>query len=93
LRIEVEVGILKVEVECFECAICMEDKCSTNDKVKMNCNHSFCSSCVIELVNDANIKNKDPICALCRSECSKLKVNNEETLKKFEGMMNINMVF
>jgi hypothetical protein len=43
---------------------------------------------VIELVNDAKIKNKEARCALCRSECSNLKVNNEETLKKIERMMN-----
>jgi hypothetical protein len=89
-NINLQVNLKQIDCleECFECAICMEDDCAPIRKVILSCNHSFCTSCVNEVFNLAKIKNKQPSCALCRSECSNIQVSNEECLEKFNRLMN-----
>jgi hypothetical protein len=57
-----------------ECSICYEN-IKPNKMVKLNCNHHFCSSCIIRILK-TNINNPICKCALCRN-----KITTFETSK------------
>lgn len=62
------------EEESIECSICY-DEISKNNKVRLNCNHEFCGSCIaihIKKTPSANVK-----CPMCRTDISTV---NELTL-------------
>jgi len=59
-----------------ECAICYESK--TNEKmIKLNCNHEFCGSCIIQTMNNTS-QYKQPCCAFCRKTMTSFVIRNEE---------------
>jgi hypothetical protein len=84
-KIQIELNnIYDLTQEKFDCSICMDDECCPEDKVTINCKHSFCKNCAIQVLNDARSKNKNPCCALCRNEYSKIQVNNESIIKNLK---------
>ena len=85
-------GIINYTIETFECAICMDIKLK-NEIITLQCNHSFCSTCVYEHIDNAINNNSIPIkcpdgsCGVeFTEEFVKLCVN-EETFKKYQKFM------
>jgi hypothetical protein len=64
----------------FECCICIEE-CPISNKVDINCKHSFCNNCVIGIMNQSQLKNSHPCCALCRTEFTTIHVKMTKYLK------------
>lgn len=60
------------------CCVCQEDRENT-DICRLNCAHTFCSGCVISVMNIQKS------CPLCRAEISKICVQNQENKIKFNG--------
>jgi len=69
--------------EYFECAICMEEECSILDKVEMGCNHSFCMTCVSNMLTNSQIKKKHPCCALCRADFKNMQVHMDNIMEDY----------
>ena len=69
--------------ENFECPICLDEQCPS-EKVIVNCKHSFCKSCVNQVVHFARVKNQPACCALCRTSYSEIQVSTYENLQTFE---------
>ena len=64
-----------------ECAICFDD--FQNKKlVKLNCEHKFCSDCMVKLFKTGG--NCVPRCALCRTDISSIVTYSKTIEKKFE---------
>lgn len=74
------VCVCEGDCDC-DCAICYEttsgDKCVT-----LNCNHSFCGTCVVSIIKNNN-KIREPSCALCREPIKTITYSD----KKFEDDM------
>ena len=71
-----------------ECSICYENK-NDNKMVKLNCNHKFCSSCIIKTL-ETNLKLKNSICkcALCRSEITSFETSKITIYDKLINIVN-----
>ena len=85
-------GIINYTIETFECDICMDTK-PKSEIITLQCNHSFCSSCVYEHIDNAINNNSIPIkCpdGSCGVEFTEEFVQlcvNEETFKKYQKFM------
>ena len=82
-------GIITYSIETIECDICMDIK-PKNEIVTLQCNHSYCNSCVHEHIDNAINTNSIPIkcpdssCGVeFTDEFVQLNVN-EETFKKYQ---------
>jgi len=67
-----------------DCAICYESTIDANC-VTLNCNHSFCGSCVVNIIKNNN-KVISPSCALCREPIQTITYSDtrfEEDMKKY----------
>lgn len=62
------VETLKNPEKC-DCSICFENY-EKEEFVKLNCNHEFCSVCLIETIKAA--KSNNPRCAFCRADITKI---------------------
>lgn len=69
--------------QCVECAICLDDK-QVFDNVYLNCNHSFCTDCIINHI-DITKKNASPNCPLCRTDIKMFEVKSIETYNLLEN--------
>ena len=67
----------------FDCAICMEEECSILDKVEMDCNHSFCKTCVSTILTNSQNNKKHPCCALCRGEFKMMNVHTHTIMDDY----------
>lgn len=81
--INVSMNELDQETETFECAICMDDNCSTINKVVFDCKHSFCKECVTQVFLTCQTKKNVPSCALCRRDCNKIQVYDSNVFDDF----------
>jgi hypothetical protein len=62
----------------IECAICYESISSQN-LVKLNCNHEFCGTCINSSLTTHNNIYCGPTCALCRTPMESFIIKNQET--------------
>jgi hypothetical protein len=63
------------------CCICMNDEIKCDNMVTLNCQHEFCSDCIVSLLNKHNNSGMTgPCCALCRTEMKQFHVNNADVL-------------
>ena len=61
-----------------DCPICYE-QIGCIDSVLLNCNHKFCSSCVISTLSHQRFKRCNPSCALCRQTITNMTTKNKDT--------------
>ena len=66
--------------EC-ECPICYEP-IHKEQKIKTNCNHIYCDTCMMTYLDTCYINRKDPCCALCREEYTLFEIPNPPTFEK-----------
>ena len=69
--------------QCVECPICLDHK-QVFDNVQLNCNHSFCTTCIIKHI-DVTKKNASPNCPLCRTDIKMFEVKSVETYNLLEN--------
>ena len=65
-----------------DCSICYNE-IKKFDMVTLNCNHSFCVTCVKKTLTTCKT-DKTPCCALCRGEISKFNIKNPEVLNNLK---------
>jgi hypothetical protein len=70
------------EEQC-ECCICMDKKEGENI-CQFNCGHTFCVTCVDTSLKTFKDRNKDVICALCRTEVTKITFKTQENKDKIQ---------
>ena len=56
--------------------------------VKLNCNHQFCCSCIVSVLETNNV-DKVPICALCRADITTIEVNSGDNYNVISGFCNM----
>ena len=77
-----------IEENC-ECAICYNhDDIQHANFVKLNCNHTFCNSCIKKSFQHTN-RLSIPCCALCRSEISSVSFKDENIKNDFCNIISI----
>ena len=59
--------------EC-ECGICLESNIDLKQMIKLNCQHSFCSGCIVRVLETTSI-DKVPKCAFCRADIIDIETN------------------
>ena len=72
--------------EC-ECPICYEP-IHKEQKVKTNCNHIYCDTCMMTYLDHCYVSNKDPCCAMCREVYTLFEVPNPPTCDKLKAKMD-----
>jgi hypothetical protein len=65
------------------CCICMDQKEAENI-CQLNCQHTFCVTCIDTSLKTFKDKNKDVICALCRTDVTKITFKKQENKDKIE---------
>ena len=68
-----------------ECSICYEIK-EPNEFTTLNCNHHFCTKC---LITHLSIDNKIPTCALCRQTVNELSCHDKIIFTQFCNILGI----
>jgi hypothetical protein len=67
------------------CCICMNDEINNDNMVTLNCQHQFCSECVVSIFSKHNKGGgSGPCCSLCRCEMKQIHVNNVDVLAQLE---------
>ena len=69
--------------QSFECAICMEEECPILDQVELGCGHSFCVSCVSNVLTNSQNNKKHPCCGLCRADFKSTQVHTQKIMKYY----------
>lgn len=77
----------KKQIGEFECPICYETF-SCNKQVKTDCNHSYCESCLINMMKSAQTALKPVDCAMCRGKCSSFETYNDDTFETISDTLN-----
>lgn len=72
--------------QCVECPICLDDK-QVFDNIYLNCNHSFCTTCIIKHI-DVTKKNVSPNCPLCRTDIKMFETKSIETYNLLQDKYN-----
>jgi len=67
----------------FECAICMEENVPIVDQVELGCHHSFCTSCIGEVLKNSKNNKKKPCCALCRADFKTLQLHRYKICQEY----------
>jgi hypothetical protein len=70
------------EEQC-ECCICM-DQNEAENICQLNCGHTFCVTCIDTSLKTFKDRNKDVICALCRTEVTKITFKKQENKDKIQ---------
>jgi hypothetical protein len=70
--------------QSFECAICMEEECPILDQVELDCEHSFCVTCVSTLLTNSQQKIEHPRCALCRDHFDTMLVHTQKIMEEYK---------
>jgi len=68
--------------EC-ECPICYEP-IHKEQKIKTNCNHIYCDTCIMTYLDTCYHSSKDPCCALCREVYTLFEIPNPPTFDKMK---------
>ena len=71
----------EIPKEEHECPICFE-AIPYEKKIKTNCNHVFCSQCMLTYLDHCNHGNKSPCCAMCRANYNLFEIPHPETFEK-----------
>jgi hypothetical protein len=72
--------------QLVECPICLDEK-QIFDSVQLNCNHSFCVTCIIKHMDITKI-NQLPNCPLCRTDIKMFEVKSIETYNLLQDKYN-----
>jgi hypothetical protein len=70
------------EEQC-ECCICMDQKEAENI-CQLNCEHTFCVTCIDTSLKTFKNRNQDVICALCRTNVTQITFKKQENKDKIE---------
>jgi hypothetical protein len=81
------IDILNAECEC-ECGICLETNIALKQMVKLNCEHSFCSGCIVRVLETTSV-DKVPKCAFCRADITNIETNCVEGYGAISEFCNI----
>jgi hypothetical protein len=57
----------KNKEDLCECGVCLNN-IEFKDFIKFNCNHQFCKSCVVQMINTKKDTDNPPNCPYCRAE-------------------------
>ena len=72
--------------EC-ECPICYEP-IHKEQKIKTNCNHIYCDTCMMTYLDTCYVNHKDPCCAMCREVYTLFEIPNPPTFEKVKAKMD-----
>ena len=65
-----------------DCSVCLENY-NKNKELILNCNHSFCGDCIVNII-EKNIEKKSvPPCPLCRTNIVSVKMYDNELYNDF----------
>jgi hypothetical protein len=72
------------------CCICMNDEINYDNMVTLNCQHQFCSECVVSIFSKHNKWcGSGPCCSLCRCEMKQIHVNTADVLAQLGHFCSI----
>jgi len=77
----------KKQIGEFECPICYETF-SCNKQVQTSCNHSYCETCMVNMMKSAQTALKTVDCAMCRGKCSSLETYDDDTFETISDTLN-----
>jgi len=77
----------KKQIGEFECPICYETF-SCNKQVQTSCNHSYCETCLVNMMKSAQTALKTVDCAMCRGKCSSLETYDDDTFETISDTLN-----
>ena len=77
------------ECEC-ECGICLESNITLKQMVKFNCQHSFCSGCIVRVL-ETTLVDVVPTCAFCRANITDIETNCLENYEAILAFCNISV--
>lgn len=77
----------KKQIGEFECPICYETFSCTK-QVKTDCNHSYCETCLMNMMKSAQTALKTIDCAMCRGKCSLLETYDDDTFQTISDTLN-----
>jgi len=77
------------DADC-ECGICLESNISLKQMVKLNCEHAFCSGCVVRVLETTSV-DKVPTCAFCRASITDIETNCVEVYGAISEFCNISV--
>jgi len=72
-----------VDMEKFDCPICINTLLDVEEKIQFNCSHSVCNTCFHSYI-DSLKADLEPRCGICRSIVNKVYVVKEDYLDKIE---------
>ena len=67
----------------YECPICYETFTQDN-QVITNCNHVFCSDCIVNHLNSCVERCCSPCCSVCRTDYTLFEIPSKNTLNKLK---------
>lgn len=71
-----------------ECGICLEHNVEKKNMVKLNCKHSFCSDCVVRVL-EMTSPSKTPCCAFCRAGITDIETSSSDNYTRLAEFCNI----
>jgi|LauGreDrversion4_2_1035121.scaffolds.fasta_scaffold24534_4 hypothetical protein len=77
----------KLDATICECGICLEDNITLKQMVKLNCEHSFCSGCIVRVLETTSV-DKVPTCAFCRAGITDIETNCLDIYGKISEFCN-----
>jgi hypothetical protein len=80
----------------IDCSICLES--FEKNKIKTSCNHNFCESCMLKLLDTCYERNTEPKCPNCRAPLEVLEICCSDSyhyignhIEKYQSSNNMNM--
>lgn len=70
--------------ELLDCPICYEP-IKHGDKVTSNCNHHYCSSCMLTYLDHCHQSRTEPCCAMCRNVYTIFEIPDNNTFEKLKA--------
>ena len=61
-----------IDSTVIDCSICLES--FDKNKIKTSCNHNFCESCMLKLLDTCHERNTEPKCPYCRAPLEVLEI-------------------
>lgn len=61
-----------IDSTVIDCSICLES--FDKKKIKTSCNHNFCESCMLKLLDTCHERNTEPKCPYCRASLEVLEI-------------------
>ena len=82
IRVSIELIKREREQEVIECCICYNSEVALEEVVKLNCEHSFCKTCICKHIDRHQREHSSHNCPCCRAEIKKLTVDNGESFNE-----------